>query len=91
MEQWSSNLPDSLEAGENVSSDETGQADIDNPDDEEVVELGDDKLDDKTVLTGLLLIRLLLVWSLIRERSKGVTSLSLRLFSASLIILTTSA
>ena len=85
----SSNLPDSLEAGENVSSDDTGQADIDNPDDEEVVELGDERLDDKTVLEGLLLIKLLL-WSLIRERSRGVTNLSLRLFSASLIILTTS-
>ena len=80
-------FPDSLEDGENVSSDDTGHADNDNPDDEDAVELGDDKLVDNNDLGG----EDLELCSLIRDLSSGVTSLSLRLFSESLIILTTSA
>ena len=45
-------FPDSLEDGENVSSDDTGHADNDNPDDEDAVELGDDKLVDNNDLGG---------------------------------------
>ena len=80
-------FPDSLEDGENVSSDDAGQADNDNPDDEDAVELGDDKLVDNNDLGG----EDLELCSFIRDLSSGVTSLSLRLFSESLIILTTSA
>ena len=45
-------FPDSLEDGENVSSDDTGHADNDSPDDDEAVELGDDKLVDNNDLGG---------------------------------------
>ena len=61
-------------------------ADTDSPDDELVVEEGEDKLVERSDLDA----DLLLLLSLTRDLSSGVTSRILRQFSASLIILTTS-
>ena len=81
--------PDSLSSEEVAGN---ADADTDSPDDELVVEHGDgdDRLVDKMDLEPPLLL-LLLLFSLMRDLSRGVTSLILRQFSAFLIILTTSA
>ena len=78
-------IPDSLDEGENVSSDEAGPADIERPELELVVELGEERLE--WTQRGLVLS--LEAPSLTRLLSRGVTMRSLSVFSASRIMVTT--
>ena len=72
-----------------MSSDEAGPADIERPEEELVVELGEERLEWTRALAGLEPDPDLAP-SLTRLRSRGVTRRSLRLFSASRIMVTTS-
>ena len=68
-----------------MSSQETGPADMERPEAELAVELGEERL-----LLAALASRLAAVESFTKERSKGVTSRSRSEFSASRIMATTS-
>ena len=69
-----------------MSSEETGPADIERPELELVVELGEERLE----WTQSADLAVLSLESFTRLLSRGVTRRSLRVFSASLIMVTTS-
>ena len=70
-----------------MSSEEAGPADIERPELELVVELGEERLEWTQSALAVLSLEL---ESFTRLLSRGVTSLSLRVFSASLMMVTTS-